>query len=105
MRGAWLVMWLLLAAILLFATAPLISVAIAGMIAEANGCTLHEGFVNPCIVGGVDWGSTLYALGVMGWFMLATIPIGAIALAAWLVAAVVLLVIGYRRRRAAPPAP
>lgn len=103
MRGAWLVMWLLLAAILLFATAPLISVAIAGMIAEANGCRLHEGFVNPCVIGGVDWGGTLYALGVMGWFMLATIPIGAIALAAWVVAAVVLLIVGHRRRRAASP--
>lgn len=103
MRGAWLVMWILLAAILLFATAPVISVAIAGMIAEANGCRLHEGFANPCVIGGVDWGGTLYALGVMGWFMLATIPIGAIALAAWVVAAVVLLIVGHRRRRAASP--
>lgn len=104
MRGAWVLMWLVLAAILLFAAAPVISVAIAGMIAEANGCQLHEGFVNPCIVGGVDWGGTLYALGVMGWLMLATLPLGALALAAWVVAAIVLLVVGHRRRRAAPPA-
>ena len=68
---------------------PIALVAIAGTIASWNGCTLHEGFANPCIVNGRDIGRTLYEMGVMGWFMLATIPIGAIAFVAWTVAWVI----------------
>ena len=62
---------------------PLMSVVIAGTVASWNGCTLHEGFVNPCVVNGRDVGETLYAMGVMGWFMLATLPFGAIAFVVW----------------------
>lgn len=69
--------------IALFAGWPIASVAIAGMIASWNGCTLHEGFPNPCVVNGKDMGDTLYAMGVMGWFMLATIPVGFVAFVIW----------------------
>ncbi len=69
--------------ILLFAGWPLISLAIAGTIASWNGCELHEGFSNPCIVNGSDLGPTLYSMGVMGWFLIATIPLGAAAALAW----------------------
>ena len=100
-RFPWWVYGLALALILLVALAPLISVMIAGSIAETNGCTLHEGFVNPCMVNGTDMGETLYAMGVMGWFMLATIPLGAMALLAWLVILIIHLIVR-RRRRAAP---
>lgn len=65
---------------------PIMSVVIAGTIASWNGCTLHEGSANPCVVNGTDIGETLYAMGVMGWFMLATIPLGAIAFLGWTVA-------------------
>lgn len=62
--------------ILFVAFLPLFSVAIAGGIANANGCELDEGSVHPCVVAGTDMGETLYAMGVMGWLMLATIPVG-----------------------------
>jgi hypothetical protein len=65
---------------------PIVSVVIAGVVASWNGCTLHEGFVNPCVVGGRDIGETLYSMGVLGWFMIATIPIGMIVFVAWTVA-------------------
>ncbi len=83
-RFPWLPYVVALVLILLVALAPVISVAVAGWIAEANGCVLHEGFINPCIVNGVDAGSTLYTLFVLGWLMLATLPLGAMALAALL---------------------
>ncbi len=83
-RFPWrLYLWILLA-ILLVALGPLIGVVIAGGIASANGCVLHEGFANPCVVLGVDVGGLLYAMGVLGWLMLATIPMGVVALLAWL---------------------
>jgi hypothetical protein len=100
MRPRWIVMFLLLVVILLIAAAPLISVTVAGWIAESHGCTLHEGFVNPCIVDGEDMGDTLYTMFVMGWFMLVTLPAGLVALLVWIIVAVTLLIAGRRRRKA-----
>ncbi len=68
---------------------PIVSVVIAGTIAWVNGCTLHEGFVNPCVVNGKDIGETLYTMGVMGLLMMATIPLGILASMAWTVAWVI----------------
>ncbi|MEM8656077.1 MAG: hypothetical protein AAGF36_15155 [Pseudomonadota bacterium] len=65
---------------LLICGAPILSVLAASLIANTYDCTLHEGFVNPCVIGGVDWGETLYAMGVMGWLMLITVPAGAVIL-------------------------
>ena len=59
-------MWLLIA----------ISIG-AGTFAEANGCVLNEGRVTPCVLLGIDWGSTLYTLGVLGWLFIISMPIGA----------------------------
>jgi hypothetical protein len=81
----WLIYWLLLVVILAFALAPVFSVLLAGFLAETNGCMLNEGDINPCIIGGADWGSTLYTLFVLGWFALATLPLGGGALIVWLV--------------------
>lgn len=67
---------LIVFAILFVAALPLISVVIAGEIATANGCDLDEGSIHPCVVDGEDIGDTLYTLGMMGWFMLVTIPVG-----------------------------
>ncbi len=75
--------------------APIISVIIASAIAKMNNCTLHEGFVNPCIVWGVDMGHTLYSMSVMGWLALISVPIGAMGL---LVSIVWLLVVIFSRK-------
>lgn len=84
-RFPWWVYWLLLALILLFAFAPVLGILLAGFLAEANGCMLNEGSINPCMIGGTDWGDTLYTLFVLGWFALATLPLGGGALIVWLV--------------------
>lgn len=76
--------------------APIISTAIAGYIAQSHGCTLHEGFVNPCVIDGEDWGQTLYTMAMMGWFMIATVPIAAGLLLLWIIVEIVRLV---RRKR------
>jgi hypothetical protein len=89
-------------AIVLFATWPVISVYFTYLVADANGCTVNEATVHPCMIWGSDWGELLYTTGVLGWFMLATVPLGALALIAWLVVLVVHIVL-YRRRRAQRP--
>ncbi|NHK28469.1 hypothetical protein FF098_011180 [Parvularcula flava] len=62
---------------ILIAAAPLASAMIAGSIAEANGCQLNEGGVNPCIIDGQDRGPLLSAMFLAGWYMIYTIPLGA----------------------------
>lgn len=41
--------------------------AAAGALTLANafGCTIHEGFANPCLVAGTDWGEAAYTLGLL----------------------------------------
>lgn len=77
---------------LLLAVAPLIVTLGAGTYAANHGCVLHEGFVNPCIVDGQDIGQTLYQLGMVGWFAIATLPLGlgaaAILILVWIITAV-----------------
>ena len=46
---------------------------------------------------GQDIGRTLYEMGVMGWFMLATLPLGAIAFVAWTVGWLIWYVVRQRR--------
>jgi hypothetical protein len=77
---------LALVGILAFAFAPIGSVMLCAWIANAYGCKVDEGSVHPCIIGGHDYGELLYDLGVMGWFMLVTIPAGVFAFIFWLIA-------------------
>lgn len=88
-RFPWLVYLLVLLLILVIAALPLMSALGAGAVASANGCALDEGGVHPCIIGGVDRGELLYELGVLGWLMLATLPLGLIAGVVWLIVLVV----------------
>jgi hypothetical protein len=54
---------------------PLVAILWSSWFAARHGCTLHEGFANPCIVNGRDWGEMLYSAFVSGWFMLLTLPV------------------------------
>jgi hypothetical protein len=79
------VLWVnlaLFALILLLAFGPALATFAAGGIANAAGCELNEGQVNPCVIAGADWGEFLYSLGMMFWFTFFTVP-AALALAAF----------------------
>jgi hypothetical protein len=102
-RFPWWIYWLLLVLILLFALAPVFSVLLGGFLAEANGCVLNEGSINPCMIGGADWGGTLYMLFVMGWFALATLPLGGGALIVWLVILIIHRIAWGRMQKASKP--
>ncbi|WIY52842.1 hypothetical protein O9Z70_15525 [Devosia sp. YIM 151766] len=80
---------LVLLAILIFALWPLASVYLTYLIADANGCQVNEARVQPCLVLGADWGGLLYNMGVMGWFMLATLPLGGGAFLVWLASLII----------------
>ncbi|MEQ9233443.1 hypothetical protein [Coleofasciculus sp. E2-BRE-01] len=67
-------------AILLFSISPILSVLIASLIADRFGCRLHEGFANPCIINGKDYGETLTSMFIAGWYIFLSIPIGMVLL-------------------------
>src|SRR6476646_1430231 len=103
----WLGYILDLLVIVAFAFAPIGSVILCAAIANAYGCKVDEGSVHPCIINGHDYSEVLYSLGVMGWFMLVTIPGGLIAFVSWLIF-LILHRVAWRKRIAAgipPPIP
>jgi hypothetical protein len=79
----------LMAILLLVCLLPLISMAVAESIAQLNGCTLDLAAVHPCIVGGKDIGQTLLTLGMMGWFLFATMPGVAAVIVVWILVEVI----------------
>ena len=92
--------------ILLLAISPLLATMAAGTIANRYDCDLDEGSIHPCIVNGNDIGDTLYTLGMLGWLMLGTIPLGMIAIAVYLFGIAIFYLVRYliRKDRAKPVA-
>ena len=78
---------------------------LCGAIASAYGCKVDEGSVHPCIINGHDYGELLYSLGVMGWFMLVTIPGGLVAFVSWLIFLILHRVAWRKRVSAGTPPP
>ena len=74
------IIFLIYLVLLLYTFAPVLCVLACASIASHYGCQVDEANVHPCIVHGRDIGGLLYDLGVSGWFMLVTIPTGALAL-------------------------
>lgn len=60
----------MLVTLVVIGIAPMASVVTAGAVADLNGCGLHEGYPQPCLVLGVDIGGILHTMVVMGWLML-----------------------------------
>ena len=101
-RFPWWAYGVVLVLILAFSLWPIGSVMYAASVAGAHGCALDEGSVHPCIVDGKDIGEELYAFGVMGWFMLATVPLGGGALIVWLIVLLIHRSAWGRKNQAAP---
>jgi hypothetical protein len=101
MRTFWLFAILGVVVIVLVAAAPLISALIAGSIASANDCRIDEGSIHTCMVNGRDLGPSLYSMGVFGWLMIATIPIGLVVLVVYLVIMLIVWILLRRRKNLA----
>ncbi len=75
---------IVLTVITIIALLPLFSVLATYAIATTLGCTVDEGSVHPCLLGGIDLGDTLYTMGVMGWLMIPAAPVLLIAVLGWI---------------------
>ena len=65
--------------IVFIAVFPLLSAGIAASVAKSHNCVLNEGTAHPCVIGGHDYGSMLYNMGVMGWLMFISFPFAFLA--------------------------
>jgi lysylphosphatidylglycerol synthetase-like protein (DUF2156 family) len=79
-----------LLAIILFAVAPVLSAFAASAIAQFFACPLNGGSPETCLAFGADIGGALHTLFLMHWLAFFTLPIAAVALLIWLVAALVM---------------
>lgn len=71
------------------AASPIISVLLASMVASLAGCDLDEGSAHTCVIMGADWSDLLYAMFVMGWLGLVTLPFLGLLVPAWIITEVV----------------
>jgi hypothetical protein len=84
-----------MAVLLFICLLPLMSMAVAEFIAQVYGCKLDLAGVHPCMVGGSDVGHMLLTLGMMGYFLFATLPFALGTVIVW----VLVELIAWVRRR------
>jgi hypothetical protein len=87
--------------IALFTIWPGVLVLIASAVARRNGCALDEASAHSCVVNGMEVGDALSSMYAMGWFMIATIPIGVVAVVAWTVTWLIWWTVKRRKARRA----
>ena len=86
MRTVFIVLQIL---VLLIEFSPALLAAGKRELAEAFGC--------PCVIGGKDYGRPFYDLGFSIWYPYLIVPIGFVLLGVWAVAALIALIMNWRR--------
>jgi hypothetical protein len=84
--------------IVLVAIAPIIPAVIAANVVNAAGCRLDEGSIHPCLINGVDYGDTLYTMGMMPWFVFFSVPLAVGLFVVYLVIVGIILLIRIFRK-------
>jgi TRAP-type C4-dicarboxylate transport system permease small subunit len=91
---------ILLVLIGLIAFGPaLIAVASQEIAEKLFGCEVNLNYASPCVIGGKDYGQTLYDLGFLIWYSYLSLPVGAVLFALWAVAALIALIAGLRKSK------
>jgi hypothetical protein len=87
--------------ILLFTIGPLAALLLGGAVANALGCSMPISGSEPCLFMGVDLADTLNIAVFFGYLAFWTLPTGTTLLGIWLVAAVIVTLVWWLRRRRA----
>ena len=95
-------LWLALLSIL-FAILPILSMLAAGAIANMLDCSLDESGTSSCPTAIGDMGELLSLMGLLGWFVFYTVPLGFLGLLIALVLFVVSLFLGRKKERGTLP--
>ncbi len=91
---------ILLIVILLIGLGPALLAVGSQEIAEAFGCQVDLNRVIPCVIHGKDYGQTVYDLGFAIWYSYLSIPAGLVLLGVWAVAALIALIVHWRKSAA-----
>ena len=94
-------LWLAILSVIV-AVLPIVSMITAGVIANAFGCALDESGTSSCPTPVGDIGELLSMMGLFGWLVFFSVPIGVLGLLIALIVFVVALLLG---RRKAPETP
>ena len=88
---------LMLIALVAFGPA-LVAVGSQEIAEKVFGCEVNLNYVIPCVIGGKDYGQTLYDLGFLIWYSYLSIPAGGVLLGSWVVAALIAFIVSRRKR-------
>jgi hypothetical protein len=91
---------ILLILVLLVGLGPALLAVGSQEIAEAFGCQVDLNRVIPCVIHGKDYGQTFYDLGFAIWYSYLSIPAGLVLLGVWAVAALIALIVHWRKTAA-----
>jgi hypothetical protein len=79
----------LIVIVILLCLAPAFSMLAADIIARIYGCNLDLAATHPCMAGGTDIGGTLMTMGMMGWYLMTTLPVLLATVALWITVEIV----------------
>jgi hypothetical protein len=71
----------------------------------AFGCQVDLNRAIPCVIGGKDYGQTFYDLGFLIWYSYLSLPAGLVLLGVWALAALIGILVGWRRQNRPPSEP
>ena len=77
--------------IALITLGPLLITLLGGAAASLFGCTISEVGPQECLVLSVDIGWLFYAMGVIGWLFIITVPLGVLLFVLWTVMTVFMM--------------
>jgi len=77
--------------IALITLGPLLITLLGGAAASLLGCTISEVGPQECLVLSVDIGWLFYAMGVIGWLFIITVPLGVLLFVLWTVMTVFMM--------------
>ena len=94
----WAVYWVVFALIFVIGCLPIFTTVLAVVVTNAYGCTESEGLLNPCVIGGTDYGQLLQFGGMSFLYIFVTWPLAFVLFILWLI--VLLVHRGIFKRRA-----
>jgi hypothetical protein len=80
---------ILMSILVLACLAPLFSMLAAQAAAFIYGCDLSLAATQPCMAHGTDIGQTLLTMGMMGWFLMTTLPVMLGVVILWIIVEIV----------------
>jgi hypothetical protein len=80
---------ILMSIVVLACLTPLFSMVAAEVTARIFGCDLSLAATHPCMAFGTDIGSNLLTMGMMGWFLMTTLPVMLGVVILWIVVEIV----------------